>query len=271
MLDLDEMIKKIKSLEIQGAKEIAIESLKFLRNYSKENGFGKKFDYASKRLEDARPTAVVLHNTLEILREKRNLDTISKLLRQLNSATDRIAKNGQRLIKDGFVIMTHCHSGEALSVIKEAKRNGKKVSVIATETEPLHQGIITVKELCKVGIPVTLITDPALGYFMKDVDMVLVGSDAMRKEGNVNKIGTYTMALVAWQNKKPFYVAGNTLKLDKRKKFVIEERPAAEVYRNITGVKIRNPAFDITPWKYVKRVVTEKGVFTVGNILRMLK
>lgn len=268
---LEDIISRIKGLEIQGAKQIALESLKFLREFSKQKGFGKDFDKACRKLEDARPTAVVLHNCIHILQRERKIETINKLLRQLNDATKRVGMNGSRLIKSGYVIMTHCHSGEAISVIKHAWKEGKKISVYATETEPKHQGIKTVKELAELGIPVTLIADPAIGFFMPEVDIVITGSDAMRKEGNINKIGTYALALVAYVNKKPYYVAGNTLKLDKRKRVLIEERPKHEVYAELKGVKIRNPAFDLTPWKYVTRIINEKGVMTSGNILRLLK
>jgi ribose 1,5-bisphosphate isomerase len=117
-----------------------------------------------------------------------------------------------------------------------------------------------------------LIVDSAIEFFMKDVDIVIVGTDAIRKEGIVNKIGTYPLAVVAWEHKKPFYVVGSTLKLDKRKKLIIEERSPDEVYvEHMKTLEVRNPAFDVTPWKYVKRVVTEKGILTPGNVLRMLK
>ena len=266
---LGDIVKRIKSLEIQGAKEIAVESLKFLRKFAKKKGFGKGFDKACKKLEEARPTAVVLHNCLVILKRDKEVKTISKLLRQLNEATKKIGIKGGHLIKNGYSIMTHCHSGEAMAVIKQAWKDKKKISVYATETEPKKQGIITAKELTKMGIPTTLIVDSAIEFFIKDVDIVIVGADAIRKEGVVNKIGTYPMAVVAWEHKKPFYVVANTLKLDRRKKLIIEERPASEVYRD--GIAVRNPAFDVTPWKYIKRVVTEKGVLTPGNVLRMLK
>jgi ribose 1,5-bisphosphate isomerase len=194
------------------------------------------------------------------------------LLRQLSQATNEIAKRGSRLIKNKSVIMTHCHSGEALSVVKQAWKEGKKITVYATETEPKEQGIITARELAKLKIPVILIVDSAIEFFIKDVDMVIVGTDAIRKNGIVNKIGTYPLALVAWEHKKPFYVVGNTLKLDKRKKLIIEERNPDEVYvEHMKMLKVRNPAFDVTPWKYVKRIVTEKGILTVGNVKKMLK
>lgn len=268
---LNELTTKMKNLEIQGAKQIALESLKFLRGYVKKNGF-KDFDRVANKIERTRPTAVVLHNCLEVVKRERSAESIGKLISKLNQATKEIAKRGGPLIKDGYTIMTHCHSGEALSVIKQAWREGKKIRVYATETEPKHQGVTTAKELAEFKIPVTLITDSAAGYFMKDVDVVLVGSDAIRVEGVVNKIGTYVLAVLAKEHKKPFYVVGNTLKLDNRKKLTIEERPASEVYvEHMKTLDVKNPAFDVTPWKLVTRVVTEKGVMTPSNVLSMLK
>jgi ribose 1,5-bisphosphate isomerase len=269
---LESLVKRIKSLKIQGAKQIAIESLKFLRALAKKKGFGRDFNSSMNKLEKARPTAVVLHNCLEIIKKEKDVKTINKLLRQLNQSTKEIARRGSRLIKNNSTIMTHCHSGEALAVIKHAWKEGKKINIYATETEPKEQGIITAKELARLKIPVVLIVDSCIEYFMKDVDLVIVGSDAIRKEGIVNKIGTYPLAVVAKEHKKPFYVVGNTLKLDKRKKIVIEERSPHEIYdERMKTMEIRNPAFDITPWKFVKRVVTEKGIMTPGNIKKMLK
>jgi ribose 1,5-bisphosphate isomerase len=227
---LGAFVSRIKNLEIQGAKEIAIESLKFLREYSKENGFGSDFDRAASKIENARPTAVVLHNCLEAVRKKKSVESINGLIDKLNRATAEIAKRGSRLIKNGSKIMTHCHSGEALAVIKQAWKEGKKMTIYATETEPKHQGIKTALELSEIGINVVLIIDSAIEYFMDEVDMVIVGSDAIRKEGVVNKIGTYPIAVVAKEHKKPFYVVGNTLKLDERKRLVIEERSPNEIY-----------------------------------------
>ncbi len=276
----EEFLENLRDIKIQGAKEIAIESLKFLKEYARENGFGKDFEKLAKTVEEVRPTAVVLHNCLDTVKREKKIEVINRLIKNLSEYTTRIAKNGSPLIKSGYVIMTHCHSGEALSVIKQAWKEGKKISVIATETSPKFQGVKTAKDLAAEGIPVTLITDSAVGIFMEDMDMVLVGSDAMREEGNVNKIGTYVMAVLAKHHKKPFYVAGNTLKLDKRKKFFIEERSRKEIekeieiyadLKGIKGINIRNPAYDITPWKFIDRVITEKGVLTPGNVLKLLR
>ncbi len=270
---LETLVGRIRSLEVQGAKEIAIESLKWLRPFVREKGFGRDFMKVASALDASRPTAVVLHNCLEILKAERNIRTIDRLLDTLANAGKRIGEKGERLIPSGATVMTHCHSGEALSVIKHSFAAGNRLQVIATETEPRHQGFLTARELACAGVPITLITDSAVAFFMGDVDLVLVGSDAMRREGNVNKIGTLNMAMIASDDGKPFYVAGDTLKLDRRKKFVIEERPAHEVYHDlhsIRGARVRNPAFDVTPWSRVKRVITEKGVLTPGNLLRLL-
>lgn len=269
---LNELLLGIKNMKIRGANKIAIESLKFLKKHYKKRGFGKDFQKSVKKLEKTRPTAVVLHNCLEILKKKKNLETIDKLLRQLRQAPKQIAERGSVLIKKGDSIMLHCHSTEACGILERSWEKKKKFKVYATETEPRLQGIITAKQLASKKIPVILIIDSAIEYFIKDVDMVLVGTDAIRKEGIVNKIGTYTMAVVAKEHKVPFYVAGNTLKLDNRKKFVIEERDPDEVYvEHMKTLEVRNPAFDITPWKYVKRVITEKGIMTPGNIKKMIK
>jgi len=272
-------VEQIKSVKVQGAKQIATYSLRFLRGFCKRNGFGLKFEVAAKVLEDARPTAVVLHNCIEIIKKKRTLASIDGLLKRMDSMTDDIARNGSRLLGDGYTIMTHCHSGEALSTIKRAWKDGKRIAVIATETEPLEQGVRTVKELAALKIPVTLITDSAVGFFMPEVDCVVVGADAIRSEpgfGFVNKTGTMNLALEARERRKPLYVVGDTLKLDRRKKLYIEERPASEVYRKLLdagelkGVKIRNPAFELVPARLVTKFVTEKGVISPVGMKRLL-
>ncbi len=270
MESLERVEKNIKDVKIQGAREIALYALKFLREFCKKNGFGLKFEVAAMILERARPTAVVLHNCLEIIKKEKKISTINELIKKLENSTKKISIIGQKIIPEEAKIMTHCHSGEALSVIKHANKIGKKISVIATITEPLHQGIKTVKELAKEKIPVTLISDNAIGFFIKNVDLVIVGSDAIRKEGFVNKIGTYLLALASKENEKPFFVVGNTLKFDKRKKLEIEERPGSEIYKKLKGVKIMNPAFDLVPWKYVEKIVTEKKIFNPNEIIKIL-
>jgi ribose 1,5-bisphosphate isomerase len=244
--------------------------LKFLRKLAKEKGFGKEFNKIAQKLEKTRPTEVVLHNCLEIIKKEKRIETINKLIRKLNQSAKEIAKRGSRLIKDGYKIMTHCHSSEVLAIIEQAWKEDKKIIVYATETRPNEQGIKTARDLCRRGIRTFLIVDSAVEYFMKEMNIVIVGSDAIRKEGVVNKIGTYPIAVVAKEHKKPFYVVGNTLKLDKRKKLIIEQRKPSEIYRErIKILEEKNPAFDITPLKYVKRIICEKGIMTPGEFLKL--
>lgn len=265
-MQLAQLIDDIKTLRIQGATQIALKSLEFLNTqpYS-------KWKFIANKLEKTRSTGVVLHNALQMAIREKNAD---KVIRKLRSCRQLLGEKGARTIKTNYNIMTHCHSGDALEVIKHAWRNGKKIKVYATETEPKHQGIITAKELSAMHIPTVLIEDPAAAYFMKDMDCVIVGCDAIREEGVVNKIGTYDLAIVAKRHRKPFYIIGTSFKIDKRKKIEIEERPLKEVYadlKSLKGIKIRNPAFDITPWDLITRVITEQGIMTPANVKRLLR
>jgi ribose 1,5-bisphosphate isomerase len=276
MTPLERVVADIRDFKIQGANQIAVYGLKFLKKYARQNGFGLKFEAAAHFLEQARPTAVVLHNCVDTILKKKNMKTIDLLLRKLETVHEMEAKAADKLVKDNSVILTYCHSGEAMSFIKHvAIKHKKKISVIACETGPLDQGVRTVRDLVAAKIPVTMIGDNAVNFFMPDVDMVVVGSDAMRAEGNVNKIGTSLVAISAAANRKPFYVVASTLKIDKRKNLKIEERPASEIYRKlldkkkIRGVRIRNPAFDVTPWKYVTAVITEKGIMKPDKVAKL--
>lgn len=273
MASLEKVVSEIKSVKVQGAKEIAVYGLKFLRQFAKRSGYNLKFEAAAHFLEEARPTAVVLHNCIEIIKKKKKISAIDKLIRDLERSSEEIGRHSDKIIRNNWKIMTHCHSGDALAFIKHGwLRHKKKISVIATETEPLEQGIKTAKELAAAKIPVTLITDSAVGFFMKDVDAVIIGTDAIRLSppyGIVNKIGTLNLALAAKKYRKPFYVVGNSLKFDRRKKFRIEERPTREVYKKLKGVKIRNPAFDVVDFNLVTKIITEKGVFAPNRISRL--
>src|SRR3989338_444209 len=152
MITPAQAVQNIKSVKVQGAREIAIYALQFLKKFAKKNGFGLKFEVAAMMLENSRPTAVVLHNVLEIVKKEKSLGSINRLLNQLENSKKKIAKIGSKIIKKNSRIMTHCHSGEAMAVIKHSRK--KKISVIATHTEPLEQGIKTAKELAAAKIQI---------------------------------------------------------------------------------------------------------------------
>ena len=192
-----------------------------------------------------------------------------------------IGKNGSVLIDDGDTILTHCNAGElatveygtALGVVRAAWEQGKKIKVIADETRPLLQGArLTTYELKRDGIPVTLITDNMAGYVMSKglVDKVIVGSDRIVQDGVVNKIGTYSVAVLAHEHRIPFYVAAPKSTFDlahKAADVIIEERKPEEVTHIGSvqiapdGVNVMNPAFDITPLKYVSAIICESRVY----------
>ena len=180
------------------------------------------------------------------------------------------------------MVLTHCNAGAlatvgygtALGVIRAAKEAGKNISVYADETRPYLQGArLTAWELMEEGIPVTLITDSMAGYFMKKgvISAVIVGADRIAGNGDVaNKIGTYTLAVLAKENRIPFYVAAPVstldLSLESGEDIPIEERDEREVTHiggvriAPQGVKVANPAFDVTPNKYVTAIITDGGI-----------
>jgi ribose 1,5-bisphosphate isomerase len=266
-------VEDIKRMRILSANTIAIVSLKYLKEMAKRYGFGKRFFSACNELENARPTAVVLHKCVDTIKNKRKTKTIDELIEDLEHSYQLISKNALRVFpkKKKIFVLTHCHSTNVDNVLKEAKKHFD-IEVFITETRPRDQGIITAKKLIKSRIKVHFIIDSAIGNFIKKIDFVLVGADALRKEGLVNKIGTYPLAVFARENKKPVYVAASIFKTDTRKNFVIEERPASEVtHKNLISAKTHNPAFDITPWRYVTSIVTEKGIYTPKQLIKLIR
>jgi methylthioribose-1-phosphate isomerase len=232
-------------------------------------------------LARSRPTAVNLFWALERMKKAKDLEAEAIAIYEEDLANNRaMGKLGATLIPDGARIMTHCNTGAlatagygtALGVIRAAK--GKRISVIANETRPYLQGArLTAWELVQEGIPCTLITDSMAGHLMSkgEVDVIVVGADRIALNGDVaNKIGTYTLAVLAKRHGIPFYVAAPLSTFDPSiadgSQITIEERPAAEVtgYRGARwapeGVSVRNPAFDVTPAELVTGIICEKGI-----------
>ncbi len=276
---VEESARKIINMEVRGASRIARFVAETLKEFAKsvEKNFDENMRKASEILMNTRPTAVSLFNAINYIMmykgendEEKKSDAIRRaeeFIRWVDTAKQKIGEIGAKRIKDGWTILTHCNSSTALAVIKTAFRQGKNIEVIATESRPRYQGHLTVKELAKEGIPTTLIVDSAVRYFMKDVDCVVVGADTITVNGAlVNKIGTSQIALCAKESRVPFMVCAETYKFSPATLFgelvVIEERDAKEVapeeILNL-GVKVRNPAFDVTPRDYIDLIVTEIG------------
>jgi methylthioribose-1-phosphate isomerase len=197
-------------------------------------------------------------------------------------ACRRMGDLGASLVPTGARLLTHCNAGAlatagygtALGVIRSAAREGKVAAVFADETRPVLQGArLTAWELQKEGIPTTLIADNMAGHLMSrgEIDLVIVGADRIAANGDVaNKIGTYTLAVLAKENAIPFYVAAPVSTIDlatpSGDRIPIEERPEHEVTHHAgqrlapEGVGARNPAFDVTPHRYVTAIVCERGI-----------
>ncbi|MFA4820124.1 MAG: hypothetical protein WC613_04160 [Candidatus Aenigmatarchaeota archaeon] len=250
---------RLKTMKIQSATNIAISSMKHLKVFSVKNGFGNKFEAECTKLTAARPTAVILHNAIERIKKEKSRKNIDRIINDLAEAKEKAAENAAKIFSKRKVVLTHCHSTSVIAALVKNKSNVKEV--IVTETRPRDQGVITAKELLAKKIKVSFIVDSAISDFIGKCDMVLVGADALRKEGLINKVGTHPLAVVAKENRKPFYVVTSTFSIDKRKRILMEERPVSEMaHKNLKGAKIYNPAFDLTPWKYVTGVITERGI-----------
>ena len=253
----------------------------------------KDLKIAYQRLRSTRPTAVNLVWALDqVMKEADSKNGVNEIknsiiLSSQNMATDdiitnkKLGKKGAEMIRKDEVILTHCNAGSlatvtygtALGVLRAANDSGKKIRVIATETRPVMQGSrLTAFELDHYGIDFSLIPDTAVGHLMSSglINRVIVGADRILKSGHVyNKIGTYQVAALAKRHKIPFYVAAPSSTFDLTSKVgdvVIEERNKNELMKMGNkllapkGIKIFNPAFDVTPPELITGIITEKGI-----------
>jgi ribose 1,5-bisphosphate isomerase len=291
----DELLKlaeDIKTMRIRGAAQIgraAAEGLSIaamnIRTESPQE-YMDQLEGAYRLLLNTRPTAVSLPNALRYVMHrvrlafKKGMDVDELRAITVRAAEDfkkssqeavrRISDIGAKRIRNGDLIMTHCNSSVAISILKEAKRQGKEFRVIATETRPRFQGRLTAKALSEAGIPVTLIVDSAARYFMPKVDKVIVGADVVTANGAVvNKIGTSQIALAAKEARVRVFVGAETYKFSPStvlgELVEIEERPPEEVVppeelSQLKGVTVANPAFDVTPPEFIDIIVTERGI-----------
>jgi len=296
--EVTRIAKDIRTMRIRGAGRIARAVAKALRIAAKESratspsSFRKEIEDSSRLLLETRPTAVSLPNAvrfvtlpLETLRgalveELRNaiVRRADEFIQNSLDAVRRIGEIGAKRVRKGDVILTHCNSECALSIIKTAHAQGKKIHVFATESRPRRQGFITVRDLISNKIPCTLIVDSAARFFMREIDRVVVGADAITVDGSVvNKIGTSQVALAAHEAGVPFMAAAETYKLHPGARrghdVVIEERSPSEVVDpgRFPGIRIRNPAFDVTPPKYVEVIVTERGEVSPKNVRHLMQ
>lgn len=300
-LTFEDVARAIKEMVIRGAPAIGVAAAMGIALGAVKNGRKDKTEFladlkkVSSVISGTRPTAVNLFwaakRMMGLVDENRDKDIGWIKMRLVQEAKEiyeedieickRIGMVGAELIKDGATILTHCNAGSlatagygtALGVIRAAFESGKNISVIAGETRPFLQGArLTAWELNKDGIPVTLITDSMAGYFMSKgmIGAVIVGADRIAANGDVaNKIGTYSLSILAKFHNIPFYVAAPISTIDydcpSGDLIQIENRDVKEVThvfgnRIAPDVPVLNPAFDITPNANITAIITDKGI-----------
>ena len=279
---------KIKKMEIRGAGRIARAAVTALNDHAgmihpaDVAAFRHEMQKAADLLLQTRPTAVSLPNAVhKVMGSLQGNFSDVDLVRDLFSeacrdfisssetAVQRIGAIGARHIRDGTSVLTHCNSEAALASILTAHRNGISFEAYATEVRPGNQGLLTITTLNDAGISTNYIVDSAVRSFMKEIDLVIVGADAVAVNGAVvNKIGTSQIALAAHESRTSMIVAAESYKFAPRtilgEYIQIEERAAAEVLpeemaRKLPFVRVRNPVFDVTPPEYIDLIVTEEG------------
>ena len=297
----NEVAEAIRSMVIRGAPAIGVAAAMGVAigvEHATEANLDAEFAVICDTLAGTRPTAVNLFWAIDRMKRlyaglrgkpiaairAAMIDEAQVVYREDIAICKKIGAHGAALVPDGKTVLTHCNAGAlatagygtALGVIRAAVEAGKKIDVFADETRPFLQGArLTAWELMEDGIKTTLITDNMAGHFMKAgrIGCVVVGADRIAANGDVaNKVGTYTVAVLAKENGVPFYVAAPISTLDLTLPtgdlIPIEERSAAEVTHVFgveiapPGVGVENPAFDVTPNRYVTGIITENGVAT---------
>ncbi|HEX9078065.1 MAG TPA: S-methyl-5-thioribose-1-phosphate isomerase [Desulfuromonadaceae bacterium] len=300
--DFKAVAEAIKGMVVRGAPAIGVAAAMGIALGAREivadthESFFRQLENVCDVMARTRPTAVNLFWAIERMKRVaeanrgKSLDQIREILRKEAIRIEQddlticrnIGKWGASLIPDGATVLTHCNAGglatagygTALGVIRAAHEAGKRIQVFADETRPWLQGArLTAWELMKERIPVTLISDNMAGFFMSrgEITCCVVGADRIAANGDTaNKIGTYSVAVLARENNIPFYVAAPVstldLSLSDGSKIPIEERHSCEVTHikgtpvAPEGVRVRNPAFDVTPSRYISAIITENGI-----------
>jgi methylthioribose-1-phosphate isomerase len=309
--DAAQVARAIRDMVVRGAPAIgctaaygvALEALRYAG--AARTQFDAALETSFQVLAESRPTAVNLSWAIGRMRQchaqtrgapvqaaaKALLELAQEISREDIEINRAIGRHGAPLIADGARIMTHCNAGAlatagygtALGVIRSARDAGKRISVIANETRPYLQGArLTAWEMVQENIPVTLVTDSMAGHLMQQgrIDVIVVGADRIAANGDTaNKVGTYTLAVLAERHRIPFYVAAPLSTIDVAiadgSTIPIEERDSAEVtgFRGVRwapeGVSVANPAFDVTPAALISAIVTEKGVISRPDASKM--
>ncbi len=262
----EKICRDIKSIKIQGARNVARAALKAYFLYPSKQ--------SKRKLLSLRPTEPMMENVLDLAEsgvpEK-------EILQHFDFSQDKINSYVYKLIKNNSVLFTHCHSTNVSHALIYAHKKGKHFEVYNTETRPLFQGRKTAKELRKAGIKVTMFVDSAVSIALskeqgtRKVNLVFLGSDALTKDGIINKVGSEVVAQIAKNQKVPFYIVADSWKFTKTK-VPIEQRALNEVWdKSPKKIRIKNPAFEFVHKKYISGIITELGFMSYSEFLRKMK
>jgi ribose 1,5-bisphosphate isomerase len=276
---VDQAAREIETMDVRGAAKIARHAASALGRLASEGADADELREAGQRLIATRPTAVSLQNGVRYVLaglddgpevvEARSQRFVHDALR----ARERVARNGARLLEGVDVAMTHCHSQAAATSLIARHDREPFEAVIVLETRPWRQGLITAEQLADAGLPVEFMVDAAMGRALERAEVAIVGVDTIAANGDVvNKVGTSLVSLAAEEADVPFYVAGESFKLDPGSAtghdVEIEERDPAEVLEDpIAGVEVVNPVFDVTPADRVTQLALEAGRFAPEEAL----
>lgn len=258
------ILKKIKSIKIQGAENVAKSALKAYLLFPTLS--------SKRKILSLRPTEPMLKKVLEEI----EYSSLNKILFEIEEAKKLIKENSFKIIKNSDVIFTHCHSSSVVESLVYAKKKGKKFEVYNTETRPLFQGRKTFSEISKSGIKITQFVDSAAMIALthtqgtKKVSKVLFGADAILNGGVINKVGSGMFAKIAHDNKIPVYILANSWKYTKEN-IKLEKRGFKEVWNKILKKsKIENPSFEFIPKKYITAIISEKGILSYNEFLKRI-
>jgi len=296
--EVETVAEDIATMETRGAATIAAAVAESMATQAAESDadspeqFRAEMRTAARELYDTRPTAVSLPNALRYVFQRMSGDSVDQLrasavaaadqfCTQLERAQENLGRVGANRLRDGDTVMTHCHSTDALACVEAAVEQGKELSAIVKETRPRNQGHITARQLRDLGVPVTLIVDSAARRYLDEADHVLVGADSIAADGSVvNKIGTSGLAVSARERGVPIMTAAQTIKLHPDTltghTVEIEMRDESEVIddetrADIGDIEVHNPAFDVTPPRYMDAIVTERGQFPPESIVTLIR
>jgi translation initiation factor 2B subunit (eIF-2B alpha/beta/delta family) len=256
------ILRRIKEVKIQGATNVAKAALKAYNLIPTSS--------AKKKLLATRPTEPMMSHVLGLA------DKIPRkeILNHFKEAQDKINKNTIKLIKNNYIIFTHCHSTNVVKALIYAKKQGKTFQIYNTETRPLFQGRKTARKLKRAKIPVTMFVDSALGIALskeqgtRKPNLVFLGADAILRNGVINKVGSEVIANIARDNKIPVYIIADSWKFA-RDKIKIEQRNLNEVWNKAPkNIKVKNPAFEFVDKKYITGIVSELGILKFSEFLK---